>query len=125
MIVRLSRIMKHSKKRQEIISIFEKGDLFTATEVCEKLPEIDRATIYRNLSMLSHKGILREVNVKKGISSFELNRLGDYHQHFICEDCEKITPVDVDIEKIKSILPKGIEFQDFELNLKGVCPECK
>ncbi len=117
--------MKHSKKRQQIISIFEKGDLLTATEVCSLVPEIDRATIYRNLAMLSAKGILREVNVKKGITSYELNKQGDYHQHFICDDCEKIIPVEVDVEKIKSILPQGIDFEDFELNLKGICPDCK
>ena len=115
--------MKNSKKRDQILKLFEKGELLTANEVCDKLNTIDRATIYRNINLFVELGILREVNVKKGISSYELNT--DHHQHFICTDCEKIIPVEVDDRVIKEFLPVGVEVSDFELNLKGKCTDCK
>ena len=117
--------MRNSKKRNQIINFFRSGDLLTASEVTKKLPDIDRATIYRNLALLTSEGVLREVNLKKGISSYELNHEGDYHQHFICENCEKVIPVDVDIREISKIVPAGVELENFELNLKGKCEECK
>jgi Fur family ferric uptake transcriptional regulator len=116
--------MKNSKKREKILEIFKNRDLLTANEVCEKLPEIDRATIYRNLSFFADQGILREVNVKKGISSYELNLENDFHQHFICKVCESISAVEINIKELKKILPKDLNFEQFELNLKGKCKNC-
>lgn len=115
--------MKNSKKRNQILELFNKGYLLTANEVVEKFPEIDRATIYRNLSRFVELGILREVNVRKGISSYEINT--DHHQHFICSNCEKIVPVEVDVSILKKIIPAGVKLEDFELNLKGKCEDCK
>lgn len=117
--------MKHSKKRDLILSLFKDRSLLTANQVSDKLPEIDRVTVYRNLTMLTTLGILREVTIRKGISSYELNTVGDTHQHLICESCEKVIPVDVDMNKFKDILPKDISFKDVEINLKGRCKDCK
>lgn len=115
--------MKHSKKRDLIISLFKDGTLLTANEVSGILPNIDRVTVYRNLAMLVQLGILREVNIRKGISSFELNT--DNHQHLICDKCKKIVHVSLDTNKLRDILPKNILFNNIEINLKGICSDCK
>jgi Fur family ferric uptake transcriptional regulator len=119
------RDLRHSKKRDLILKVFETGDLLDANEVCKKLPQIDRATIYRNLNLFVEQGILREVHIKKGITHYEINKEGDHHQHFVCEDCQKVIPVEVNPNLIKSVIPAGAEMKDFELNLKGRCEECK
>jgi len=117
--------MHNSKKREKILKLFSNGHLLTANQVVEKINDVDRATIYRNLSMFVELGILREVNVKKGVSSYELNKQGDHHQHFICNNCEKIVPINVDESLFKNFIPKGVKLEDFELNLKGKCEDCK
>ena len=117
--------LRHSKKRDLVLKVFQNGDLLDANEVCAKVSQVDRATIYRNLTLFVEQGILREVNIKKGITHYELNNEGDHHQHFVCEDCDKVIPVDVDPNLIKSLVPEGVELKDFELNLKGKCEECK
>lgn len=124
-ILQLSCVMKRSKKREKILDLFRNGSLLTASEVCEKLTDIDRATIYRNLDLFLKEGILRKVNVKEGIASYELNIDGDYHQHFLCTNCEKIIPVVVDLKVIEQYVPSGVKFENFELNFKGKCEECK
>ncbi|MFS8130444.1 MAG: Fur family transcriptional regulator [Candidatus Dojkabacteria bacterium] len=115
--------MKNSKKRNKILELFSKGYLLTASEVVEKVNNVDRATIYRNLTRFVEQGLLREVNVRKGISSYELNT--DHHQHFICSNCEKVVPVEVDASILKEIIPNGVKLEDFELNLRGKCEDCK
>lgn len=117
--------MRSSKKRNKIYELFITGDLLTANEVCQRLPEIDRATIYRNLSLLSTEGLIREVNVRKGIASYELSKQGDHHQHLLCNRCQKVVAVDIDLQKLQSIVPKDLDFDEFELNLKGKCSDCK
>lgn len=118
-------INKNSKKRVLIKAIFRNGDLMDASEVCKKLPNIDRATVYRNLTLFVEQKILREVNIRKGTTHYELTKDGDYHQHFVCEDCQKVIPVDVDPILIQNLKPDGVELKDFELNLKGRCDECR
>lgn len=117
--------MKNSQKREKILKIFQSKDLLTANEVCELLPEIDRATIYRNINLFVEKGILREVNIRKGITSYEIKDEKDLHQHFICEDCDKVIPIDIKPELIKTMIPENVEVEDFELNFKGKCQNCK
>ena len=116
--------MKKTHKRDQILSILSNGDLLTAHEITKLLPEIDRATVYRNIALFVKQGILREVNVKKGVSSYEINNVLDNHQHFICGKCEKVIPIDINLEDIKKIFPQGFNIQNFELNLKGKCNEC-
>jgi Fur family ferric uptake transcriptional regulator len=115
--------MKHSLKREKIIKLFEKCHLLTATDICLKLSDIDRATIYRNLSLLVGVGILREVHINKDITSYEKAGESD-HQHFVCSNCDKVLAVEVDANKFKELLPNNIKLEDFELNLKGKCSNC-
>ncbi len=117
--------MHNSKKREKILNLFSKGHLLTANQVVGLLTDIDRATIYRNLSLFVEQGQLREVNVRKGIASYELNKIGDHHQHFICNNCEKVVPINIDESLFKNIVSAGIKVEDFELNLKGKCKDCK
>jgi len=116
--------MKHSLKREKIITIFQDGSLLTANEVSSKVNDIDRATVYRNLNLLLEEGILRKVNLRVGIASYELANNGDNHQHFICNNCEKIIPIEIDIAIIEKLKPAGSELKAYELNLKGKCQEC-
>lgn len=116
---------RFSEKREMILSLFKNGDLLTAADVCERLPEIDRATIYRNITKFVEEKILREVHVKKGISSYELFDEKDMHQHFLCEGCEKVLPIDIDPKIINKLIPKDLKVQNVELNLTGKCSNCK
>lgn len=117
--------MKNSLKREKILDIFKNRDLLTANQVAQKLSEIDRATVYRNIALFVKQGVLREVNVKKGVSCYEINVEHDYHQHFICQECEKVIPVEINTDELKKLLPSNLDIADYELNLKGKCKECK
>lgn len=116
--------MKKSQKRDKIIESFRKRDLLTANEICELLPEIDRATIYRNLAKFVELGTLREVNILKGISSYELVKNGDEHQHFICENCEKVLHINFNLSNVRKFIPQGVSIKNFEINLRGLCEKC-
>lgn len=116
---------KLTKKRKMILDIFKNGDLLTANDICKKLPSIDRATVYRSLTYFVQMGFLREVNIKKGVSSFEILAPGDNHQHFICEKCNKVVHIQIDKNIVRNFVPSEYEVKSFELNLKGRCKKCK
>lgn len=116
---------RKSKKREKILEIFKKGGLMTANDVIERLPDIDQATIYRNINKFVEKGTLKEIKINRGISSYEYHSK-DEHQHFICNDCDKILHVDIDPSKLQNLVKSsGVEAQEFELNIRGKCKDCK
>lgn len=118
-------MIRKSSKREQILGIFLTHELLTAHEVCERLPDVDRATIYRNIALFIEEGILRELKIKKGTSSYELARKNDFHQHFVCKICDNVAPVDIDVRKLEELLPKNMHVEDLELYVKGICTNCK
>lgn len=120
----VNKEVRSSKKREQILNLFNKGDLLTANDICQKLPNIDKVTIYRNLSLFVSQGDLREVHVQKGITSYEKTIVGDNHQHLVCQQCHKVEHIDLKTNDLKKILP-NINFVGFELNLVGNCSDCK
>lgn len=117
--------MKRPNHRDDIVSLFKKCHLLTAKEVHELLPNMDKATVYRNLAKLIDLNIIREVSLKKGIASYELNNID--HQHMICNKCEDIVVLDIDkIEQNIDAVAKrsGFKVQNVSLTVKGLCPNC-
>ncbi len=89
------------------------------------LPEIDKTTIYRSINAYVRNKVLKEIHLSKEYTSYELNKEGDYHQHFMCESCKNTFHIDINLQKIKKLFPKSFNINEFELNLKGKCNNCK
>lgn len=115
--------VRNSKKRDAILEAFKNGHLFTAQEISKKLPKIDTATIYRNIDFFIKEGILREIHIKKGVSSYELVNENN-HQHFICDKCEKVIPININLNNFSKLFPKDIEVKNLEFNITGNCKNC-
>jgi len=114
--------IKLSKKRRLILQVFETGHLFTANDICKLLPNIDRATIYRALRFFVEKKLIREVNVQKGLLSYELNI--DSHEHFFCECCGQVISIKIDNVFIEYLRNFDFQVNSFEVLLRGKCRNC-
>lgn len=115
---------RKSKKRDLILEVLKEGGLKTALEVTQSIPEIDPATIYRNLNKFVEKGIVREIKINRGISSYEFIT-EDEHQHFICNNCDKVYHVDIDKSDLQKLVKsETLKAQEFELNIRGKCSNC-
>ncbi|MFX1283690.1 MAG: Fur family transcriptional regulator [Promethearchaeota archaeon] len=95
-------------------------------EVRKSLPRITKATVYKNLDVLTEEGLIREVNVK-GVSRFEAKT--EAHHHLICKSCGKITDfnskelIDYALQLIQN--QKDFKISTAETNFYGYCVECK
>lgn len=121
--------LRFTNQREAIISFLNKKDHHpTASEVYlhvkKQLPRISRGTIYRNLEVLCKENLLRQVLVK-GTSRFESVENGK-HNHFICNNCNKIIDInnkEINIDEIKKQLPKT-RIEQVTLNITGLCSSC-
>ena len=102
----------------------------TADEIYQTIikehPNISRATVYRNLKLLSETGKIRKMDIPGGLDRFD-HRIQE-HCHVRCEKCGRV--FDVDMEYItgleKSIKDdRGFTFTGYDILFRGVCPDCQ
>ena len=102
----------------------------TADEVYEAIvkehPTVSKATVYRNLNLLSEMGEIRKMEIPGGPDRFD-HRCHD-HCHVRCEICGRVFDVDMDYV---SGLEQGIRdthgfaFTGYDILFRGICPECR
>jgi Fe2+ or Zn2+ uptake regulation protein len=116
--------IRKSKKRDLILELFSSSNhLLSATDIARLLPQMNQATIYRNLKRFLNEGVIREINIQSGISYYELN--SDNHQHFVCNDCGEITPIHLEIGSlIEKSVPVPHKIVKTEVNVFGICQYC-
>lgn len=83
---------------------------------------MDVSTIYRNLQRLVEDGVVRELHFQKDIASYEL--ADDEHQHFVCDNCEKAIPFEVDTKLLQKLVPAHCTLEGAEIQLRGKCGDC-
>jgi len=101
----------------------------TAEQVVEYLarthPSIGRATVYRNLSLMSESGDLLRIGSFYGSTHYDHNL--HEHFHFVCSKCKQIIDVDGDISdvlgKFKDM--RGFDIDSCSVSFGGLCWECK
>ena len=92
----------------------------------EAYPTIGRGTVYRNLDILLEEGVLSKVEVPDGPnrSDFTLEN----HYRVRCVKCGEVS--DADMDEISDLLGRihnthGIEFVDYDISFKCICPKCR
>jgi Fur family ferric uptake transcriptional regulator len=102
----------------------------THAVVSEKLHklEIDKATVFRNLTDLVARNVLRRSALGDNVWRFEIIKESahehDSHPHFICIDCGSVSCME-DVElKQKSTSTSSLFEHVTEIVLRGHCNDC-
>ena len=102
----------------------------TADKIYEAIvtehPNVSRATVYRNLKLLSEIGYIRRIEIPGGADRFD-HQCHD-HCHVKCEKCGRVFDVDMEYvtgfeKRIKD--DKGFLFTGYDILFRGVCPDCQ
>ncbi len=96
--------------------------------VHEKFPHISKATVYRNLSALEEKGMIKRVP-KLGSGSDRYDKNTHPHFHAKCRNCGKIFDVALPLEdvmgKAKVMDDDGFALSSYQLIFEGICTDCR
>ena len=125
--------LRHTPQRNAIVEIiFASDEHFTPDELWEKLRGTDnrtsRATLYRTLSLLSEAGLLQEIDLGDGQTTYDPNFLEKpAHNHLVCVDCGKI--IEFKSELIEDTQEKiaveyGFKVLRHRHELYGHCSNC-
>ena len=95
-------------------------------EIIKEHPRISRATVYRNLNLLSQMGEIRRLEIPGGPDCFD-HRCHN-HCHVKCALCGHVFDVDMDfVGGLESGIrdAHGFDFTGYDILFHGICPECK
>lgn len=87
-------------------------------------PNIGKATVFRNLTVLYGDGYIKKLSFPNEPSRYEILRAP--HDHFVCEKCGKIFDVFKEFGAAEITLPKvgyGV-VNSVSIIYSGVCNEC-
>lgn len=105
---------------------------FTAPQVHAALKKrglkTNIASVYRELSFLTERGVLRVVQFSDGIQRFE-SADSHHHHHLVCEKCRSIQdialPNDLDQLEAKIASESGFVVKNHALEFYGLCKDCQ
>ena len=70
-------------------------ETFTAEHICEQVPEVGRATVYRTLRLLQEAGAICKVVMPNGEMAYSRSRDAPddaHHHHAVCTECGSVRP---------------------------------
>ena len=73
--------------RRAIVQLLErKQDGFSAEDICNELPSVGRATVYRTIKLLLNAGVICKLALMDGAPMYSLSRI-EHHHHTVCVRC--------------------------------------
>lgn len=125
--------LKITLPRIKILQILESSDVhhLSAEDVYKQLiqneEEIGLATVYRVLTQFEEAGLVVRHHFEGGHSVFEIAS-NQHHDHIVCVKCGRVEEfIDEQIEVRQQVIADrlGFELTDHNLNMYGLCPDCK
>ncbi len=123
--------LKATFQRMNILSVVEKyghmsvDDIYA--EVIRVHPSLSLATIYKNIILMTEKGVMVEVPIVGKKSKYELAKAD--HMHLICTECGEVEDK-MCLSETDALFHKLTDEEHFRLNkrqvnLYGVCEKCQ
>ena len=102
----------------------------TADQIYEEIvkdhPTISKATVYRNLNLLSEMGMIRKLEIPGGADRFD--HICKEHCHVKCEKCGRVFDIEIPyIDGLDNLVENrnGFELTGYDILFRGICPGCR
>ena len=112
----------------------EAGVALSHAEVAEQVARtgVDRTTVYRNLVDLTDAGLVHRTDLGDHVWRFAVPGAGHAppdadHPHFVCNSCGAVEclPEDSVAVKPNRRSPRALRQPGLQIQVRGVCDECK
>lgn len=122
--------MNYSWQRQLILETVQKSKQhMTAAQVYQlarkNCPHLSLGTVYRNLNLLVDIGQLRRIGVPGEADRYDWQL--EPHQHLFCRRCKKVLNLAMQSDVLEALVQScpGIQAEDYNFIVTGLCPDCK
>jgi len=124
-------MLKYSRQRELIErTVKGSGSHLSASEIYDALhpvnPALSLGTVYRNLTLLSNKKVIRKLHMPDGSDRFDGST--HEHAHVVCDICGKVEDVTVSFgpELADMVLTEtGFVMAGSQILITGSCESCR
>ena len=111
--------MKHTAHRQTILDTLAiQTEAISARALAHLVPDINQATVYRNLDTLEQHGLVSRFTPQGNEALYEITRPN--HHHALCRECEQVIHIDAPDQKIIDLLQlDNFQVDSLEVIVKG------
>jgi Fe2+ or Zn2+ uptake regulation protein len=108
-----------TKKRQAVLdTLKEKRTVLSAAEVHALVPDMDLATVYRNLEYFTKEKTIKKLQLGTQEARFEYQH--EPHHHAVCGQCEKVIHFTAPDKKIIKLLGlENFDIKELEVTVRG------
>ena len=112
-------------KRQRILDVLKQNHgALSASDIHTKIPDIDLATIYRNLELFTAEKLIKQFHLGTGEARYEYQPTP--HHHALCTECERIIHFTAPDDQIKKLLRiEDFAVDEIEVTVRGLCKHKK
>src|SRR5262245_12531348 len=113
-------------RRAVMRAIESRGQPFTVEEICDGLPEVGRATVFRTVKLLQELELVCRLPLEDGGVRYQLSQ-GDHHHHLNCRGCGVVAEfVDLDLDALiaGNAARAGFSLAGHSVELYGLCSSC-
>ena len=124
---------RFTEQRRQLVDLLATTGPLSIPEVLRGRRGLKQSSVYRNLAVLEHAGIVRRVLTDEDFGRYELTEdLTGHHHHLICSSCGRVEDVTVpsdlegSLDRTLDRLAKRAGFADVDhrLDLIGTCGDC-
>ena len=124
---------RYTGQRRELVELLANEGPLSIPEVLRGRGGLKQSSVYRNLAVLEHAGVVRRVVTEGEFARFELTEeLTQHHHHLICSTCGRVEDVTVPsdlegtLDRTLDRLARRAGFADVDhrLDLIGTCSDC-
>ena len=92
-------------------------------ELVDKIPTLSKTSVYNTLGLFVEHSIIEILGLTDNEQRYDLYRTKT-HAHFYCEECNKITDINFDIDDVIADVFQNYEVQSQSLQFRGICDTC-
>jgi Fe2+ or Zn2+ uptake regulation protein len=125
---------RYTTKRRDLVSTLERANKpLSIGEILNAAGGMPQSSVYRNLSVLEHAGVVRRVITEEEFGRYELTEeFTEHHHHLICSSCGRVEDVTIPgdfettMDRTLDRLARRTGFAkvSHRLDLIGTCRNC-
>lgn len=120
------RGMRVTPQRGQVLNAVRELGHATPEQIRESVPDVDVATVYRNLELLEDLGLVRHAHLGHGAPSYRPAE--DQHIHIVCHSCGSV--IDAEPDLVDDLATRLLDEHDFALDrahftVFGRCGTCR
>ncbi len=108
-------------------AIEETPDGFTVEQICGRLPDVGRATVYRAVKLFQDAEVICKLALPDGAPRYAVDTGGRHHHHAICTQCGAVQDFRAStVERVLRAIESDVEgrLTGHRMEIYVTCPAC-